>query len=389
MPDFEVEAVCGPAARAGMLALPSGVKVRTPLFMPVATKMSVKTLSPEELVGTGTEAVITNGFLSHLEPGTEVIRAAGGMHRYMGYAGGIFSDSGGFQFIRKGFDAAVSDHGVRLRSPFDGRPVDLTPEDVVEFHMAHGVDVGMVLDHCPSFTSSREEVLASARRTVDWAARSKERASDDDIGTKCPRGPDRPPMIFAITQGGVFDDIRKLCTSRLIDMGFQGYGIGGLSIGEPKEDTFKALVASTSLLPTDRPRYFMGVGEPSDIVRAVLAGVDIFDSVFPTRNARHRAVFTSKGRENIRNSTWKPMNGPIMEGCRCFTCRNFTRSYVAHLFKAEEALGPRLATIHNLHYMQQLVRGIRTLIVEDSLSGRTTLNEALEAVHGMLPTSRA
>lgn len=346
--------------------LPSGLEVATPFFMTVATKMSVKTLDPEDLRRTGTKVVITNGFLSSLEPGSDVIHDLGGMHEMMKWDGGIFSDSGGFQFIRKGFDANVKDEGVALRSPYTGEKVFLSPESVVDMHVKHGVDVGMVLDHCPPFPSSQEELSLSANRTVYWAMRSKLRLEQDEIEGSLPRGR-KKPLLFAITQGGTDISIREKCTARLAEMDFPGYGIGGLSIGESKEDTFKSLKASTSMLPEDRPRYFMGVGDPEDVLRSIRSGVDIFDSVFPTRNARHRNLFTDEGRENVRASKWKGNQGPIMDSCECHVCRTFSRAYIYHLFKAEEPLGPRLATIHNIHYMQDLVKRIRKLIEEDDL----------------------
>jgi queuine tRNA-ribosyltransferase len=363
-------------ARAGKLRLLSGIVLKTPLFMPVATKMSVKTLDPFELERTGTEAVITNGFLSSLEPGSDVIRGMGGMHRMMKWKGGIFSDSGGFQFIRKGFDAEISEEGVSLRSPFSGERVFITPESVVDMHADHGVDVGMVLDHCPPYPSEMGDVITSANRTVYWAKRSHLRALELE---KDPKNHAKIPLLFAITQGGIHPDIRRDCTSKLVEMDFPGYGIGGLSIGESKNDTFKALSSSTGLIPDDRPRYFMGVGDPDDVVRSVLAGVDIFDSVFPTRNARHRSVFTHIGRENIRSSGWKGRSAPIMTDCQCDTCKNFERGYLYHLFKAGEPLGPRLATIHNIHFMQDLVRKIRIFIIEDEMNPSLSATDVISS----------
>jgi len=364
---FDLERGGSTGPRAGKICLPSGKVVETPIFMPVATKLSVKTLTPLELEGTGTSVVITNGFLSHLEPGTDVIREMGGMNRFMGWSGGIFSDSGGFQFIRRGFDAKVSDRGVKLRSPFSGAPVFITPEDVVDLHFSHGVDVGMVLDDCPPFGSTEEGILISSRRTIEWARRSAERFHEGDALSLSPLGAESTPMIFAITQGGTFPEIRRKNTEKLVELDLPGYGIGGLSIGEGKEEMFSSLVTSTSCLPVEKPRYFMGVGEPFDLVRSVLAGIDIFDSVFPTRNARHRTVLVPEGKENIRAGRWKGVEDPIYEGCPCYTCRHHSRAYLHHLFKAGEPLGPRLATIHNLRFMQDLVRGLRTRILEGAL----------------------
>jgi queuine tRNA-ribosyltransferase len=360
--------------RSGRIRFRSGLEVQTPFFMPVATQIAMKAIDPEQLVRTGTEVVITNGFLSHLEPGTDVIFRSGGMARMMGWSKGVFSDSGGFQFIRKGFDAKVGDEGVQLRSPYTGEKVFVTPESVVDFHVRHGVDVGMVLDHCPPYPTSPKGLIGSAERTVQWARRSMERISllsEEESPTRS------LPLLFGITQGGTDPGLRKECTMKLVDLEMDGYGIGGLSIGEGKDDTFNSLAASTKMLPVDKPRYFMGVGDPADMLRSVLSGVDIFDSVFPTRSARHRNLFTPNGRENVKGPKWKGSLDPIFEGCPCTTCRRFSRGYLHHLFKAQEPLGATLASIHNVTFMQYFVKGIRTLVREGSFSERTGVDECI------------
>ncbi|MGA1822680.1 MAG: tRNA guanosine(34) transglycosylase Tgt [Thermoplasmatota archaeon] len=372
---FELISGGSTGPRSGILALPSGIQVRTPFFMPVATKLSVKTLESGELGKTGTKVVITNGFLSHLEPGSESIRIQGGMHHLMNWNGGIFSDSGGFQFIRKGFDPRITDEGVLMRSPYSGAKVIVTPESVVDFHVMHGVDVGMVLDHCPPYPSNSDVLASSARRTVEWARRSMERIRTGGIEELSPFDDGRLPLLYAITQGGTDMELRRKNTEELVSLDFPGYGIGGLSIGEDKDLTFKALKASTEFLPEDRPRYFMGVGQPEDIIRSVANGVDVFDSVFPTRNARHRSVFTIDGRENIRASRWKGLNAPISTGCRCHTCGNYSRGYIYHLFKGGEPLGPRLATIHNLHFIQDLVVRIRRSVLEGEFDADMSVSD--------------
>lgn len=356
-------------ARAGKLTLNCGIVLETPLFMPVATKLTVKTVSPKDLHESKTSALITNGFLAHLRPGSEILRGMGGIGRFMGWEGGVFSDSGGFQIIRKGFDPRFSEAGVHLRSPYTGEVVELTPEKVVDFHFMHGVDVGMVLDHCPRYGSSEEDILTSARRTLEWARRSCDRLRSIPGGLS-PEGSNGPPMIFGITQGGTFRDIREDNTRKLVELDLPGYGIGGLSIGEEKSETFSSLKASTSFLPEDKTRYFMGVGDPKDVMISVASGVDIFDSVFPTRNARHGSVFIPSGRENIRASSWRGVSDPIFEGCRCPVCRDHTRGYIEHLFSTGESLGARFTTVHNLHFMQQLVKGIRRAIIEGEGIGR-------------------
>ena len=365
-------------ARAGLLKLPSGLKVETPSFMPVATKLSVKTLSPMELEKIGVRMLITNGFLSHLEPGSDLLREFGGMREFMRWNGGVFSDSGGFQFIRKGFSPVIDDEGVEMNSPFSGERIRVTPGDVVDFHVKHGVDVGMVLDHCPPYPSERDTLSLSSRRTVLWARRSLERIRDPELKDLLPENMKRLPQFFAITQGGCDGGLRKKCTRRLVEMDFPGYGIGGLSIGEEKDMIFRMLQTSTSYIPVERPRYFMGVGDPDDVIRSIRSGVDIFDSVFPTRNARHRSVFTYGGRENIRAGRWKGIGRPIMEGCDCETCRNYTRGFIYHLFKAGEPLGQRLTTIHNLRFMSILVKAARRNILEGGLSEDSNPGELVD-----------
>jgi len=337
------------AARTGILSTAHG-HFETPFFMPVATKGCVKTLSPEEVKDTGTEVVISNAFVLSLEPGIEIIEEHGGLHKFMNWDGGVFTDSGGFQIIRKEFQPVVKEEGVRFKSPYDGQVQLVTPQRVMEINRALKPDIAMVLDDCPEYPYDRKRLEKAVKRTVVWAKQAKE------VGTY------EKTLLFAITQGGNDKDLRADCSKQLAALDFDGYGIGGLSIGEPEEEMFRILETSNETLPRDKPRYLMGVGSPTQLFESVERGVDIFDSVFPTRNARHKNVFTSSGRENIRRSNYGGSKAPIQEDCGCYTCQNFTRSYIFHLFKAHEMFAQRLVSIHNIHFLQELMTGIRSSI---------------------------
>lgn len=356
----------GSGARLGAVETPHG-KFETPFFMPVATKASVKTLSPEEIEGTGSQVLISNAFVLHLEPGSEAICDMGGLHKFMNWNGGLFTDSGGFQILRHEFEPVLKEEGVQFRSPFDGTKHLMTPELVMEIQKNLGSDIAMVLDDCPEHGSSVERVEKAVKRTIAWAKQAKESHSA------------KGQLLFAITQGGIDDGMRRNCTRQLVEIGFDGYGIGGLSIGEPDEDMYRMLEISDDELPRDSARYLMGLGSPVQILEAVDRGVDIFDSVFPTRNARHRSVFTSTGRLNVKRNSFQGKNEPIEKGCDCYTCRNFTKAYIFHLIRAHEMLGMRLLTIHNLRYIQKFMQGIRNSLREGTFAEfkRSTL-KALE-----------
>ncbi len=337
------------SARIGKLYTEHGV-VETPCFLPVATKASVKTLSIAELEELGVEALISNAFLLYLKPGLEVIEKCNGLHNFMGFGKTIFTDSGGFQVVRKDFEPRVSKRGITLRSPFDNSRHLLTPEKCMEIQNTLSSDVAMVLDECPPYGLEYEYYVKAVKRTLDWAEKCKKAHKNEK------------QLLFAIVQGGVYQDLRKLCTEKLIKLEFDGYGIGGLSLGEPREKMLEVLTKSVELLPKDKPRYLMGVGSPEEIIKCVSLGIDIFDSSFPTRNARHGTIYTKKGKYNITKGRFKDDFTPLEEGCRCFTCRNYTKAYVHHLFKVKEMLGMRLATIHNLSYIHDLMAKIKRAI---------------------------
>ncbi len=339
-------------ARAGKLRTAHGV-IDTPAFMPVATKATVKTLVPEELYDIGTQAVISNAFHLFLSPGMDVIKKAGGLHKFMNWERVIFTDSGGFQMIRRDFPFKITDEGITYKNLRDGKKYSYTPEICLENQKILGSDVAMILDECPAYGSEYCVVEASVERTIQWAKRSKNIEQNNG------------QLSFAILQGGTFAELRKKCAEELIEMDFDGYGIGGLSIGEPKEIMNEVLKYSVPLVPEDKPRYLMGVGSPVELLEAIESGIDIFDSAFPTRNARHQSLMTSKGNIDIARGKFALDFNPVDENCGCYTCKNYTRAYLHHLFKESELLSFRLASIHNLYFIQSLVKGAREAILED------------------------
>jgi queuine tRNA-ribosyltransferase len=351
-PVFELERTLG-SARLGRLKTRHG-EFRTPFFMPVATKAAVKTLTPEEAASAGTSVIISNAFLLSLEPGHEAVREMGGLHEFMKWRGGIFTDSGGFQIIRKEFSPVVKDEGVSFKSPFNGSNHLMTPQRVMEIQAALGSDVAMVLDDCPEYPYDGRRLQQAVSRTLEWASLAK--AARKDPGQ----------LVFAITQGGNDPELRAGCSRELAAMDFDGYGIGGLSIGEPETDMFRMLELSDGLLPKDRPRYLMGVGDPAQIFESVERGADIFDSVFPTRNARHGTALTAGGRLNLKREGFFGSAAPLEEGCGCYTCKNYTRAYLHHLQKTHEMLVHRLLTIHNVFFMQSLMERIRASLADGS-----------------------
>ncbi len=339
-------------ARAGELKTAHSV-VKTPAFMPVATKASVKTLSSEELQDIGVEMIISNAFHLYMRPGLDVIKRAGGLHNFMNWQGSIFTDSGGFQMIRE-FSMKVREEGVEFRNPYNGNKELLTPENVCEIQEAVGADVAMVLDECPPWNSEFEYAKNSAGVTYRWAKRFR------DAHTR------KEQMVFGICQGAVHDELRRESAKELASLDLDGYGIGGLCIGESKEDTRRSVTSSLSCLPEEKPRYLMGVGAPSDVLDAIEMGVDIFDSVFPTRNARHRSVLTFGGKYNLGKTKHALDSAPLEEGCWCAACKNYSRGYINHLIREEEMLGMRLVSIHNIFFLERLVREARQAIVENA-----------------------
>lgn len=337
-------------ARLGEFTTPHG-SIPLPAFAPVGTQATVKTLTPDELHELGVEIILANTYHLYLRPGADLIAELGGLHRFMGWDGPILTDSGGFQVFSLAHMRQVDEEGVTFRSHIDGSLHRFTPEMVVRTQELLGADIIMPLDVCPP-PDRRAEVEEAVRLTNRWAERAKAVHSRED------------QALFGIVQGGIFPDLRQLAAEFLTELDFPGYAIGGLSVGETKEQMYATLETTVPLLPADRPRYLMGVGTPEDILEAVARGIDLFDCVLPTRVARNGGLLTHEGRINIRNAKYARDPDPIEPGCGCYTCQRFSRAYLRHLFKAEEILGLRLATLHNLYFMQQLMVRIRESIRE-------------------------
>jgi len=348
--NFTLHNTDGPARR-GTLQLAHGA-VETPAFMPVGTYGSVKAMSPVELKEIGAHIVLGNTFHLWLRPGLEVIAAHGGLHRFMGWDGPILTDSGGFQVFSLGALRKISEEGVKFQSPINGDRCFLTPEESMRIQKVLNSDIVMIFDECTPFPADEKQAADSMRLSLRWAERSKRAHADN------------PNALFGIVQGGMFEQLRDESLRELVKIGFDGYAIGGLSVGEPKEDMLRILAHTAPQLPTDKPRYLMGVGTPEDLVDAVAHGVDMFDCVMPTRNARNGWLFTRFGTVKIKNAQYRLDTRPLDEECSCYACRNFTRAYLHHLFRIGEILGARLNTIHNLHYYQELMQGMRRAIEE-------------------------
>ena len=350
---FQVLAQDG-RARRGRLTLPHG-EVDTPAFMPVGTYGSVKAMSPSDLRDVGAQIVLGNTFHLWLRPGLEVIEAHGGLHRFMGWNGPILTDSGGFQVFSLGALRKISEEGVQFASPVNGDRLLLTPETSMRIQRALDADVVMVFDECTPYPADETRTRESMALSLRWAERSK-RAHDGNGNA-----------LFGIVQGGMFEHLREASLEGLEGIGFDGYAIGGLSVGEPKPEMLRVLRHTAPLLPAGRPRYLMGVGTPEDLVNAVLAGMDLFDCVMPTRNARNGWLFTRRGVIRLKNSRYRMDAAPVDEACACYTCRHFTRAYLHHLHRVGEMLGARLNTIHNLHYYHALMAGLREAIAAGRL----------------------
>jgi queuine tRNA-ribosyltransferase len=351
---FEVLARTG-AARRGRLTLAHGT-VETPVFMPVGTYGAVKAMSPLELHGLGAQIILGNTFHLWLRPGTDVIAAHGGLHRFCGWDHAILTDSGGFQVWSLGAMRKVREDGVAFASPVNGDRLLLTPERSMEIQRTLNSDVVMAFDECTGHPSTREETARSMELSMRWAGRSKAAHADN------------PNALFGIVQGGMYEDLRDRSLDALTAIGFDGYAIGGLSVGEPKPEMLRVLAHTAPRLPDDRPRYLMGVGTPEDLVAGVCAGIDMFDCVLPTRNARNGWLFTRFGDVRIRNARHRSDVQPVDPTCPCYACRHFSRGYLHHLQRINEILGARLATIHNLHYYLTLMAELREAIVAGNLS---------------------
>jgi queuine tRNA-ribosyltransferase len=346
-------------ARAGVLGTQRG-DVQTPVFMPVGTQATVKTLAPHELEEIGAQIVLANTYHLYLRPGHDLIRELGGLHAFMSWKRPILTDSGGFQVFSLSDLRVVRKEGVVFRSHLDGSEHFISPELAVEIQDALGSDVVMTLDQCVGFPSDLPLAKRALENTLDWAKRSKTAWAE-------PRS-SATAALFAIVQGSTYENLRTQCAKALVEMGFDGYAIGGLSVGEPKSATFDMTAVTVAELPTDRPRYLMGVGFPDDIIEAVRRGVDMFDCVMPTRNARNGTVFTSRGKLVVKNVEYAKDERPLDEDCDCYTCLNFSRAYLRHLFQAGELLGPRLATLHSLRFFFTMMASMRKSIMETRFS---------------------
>jgi len=344
------------SARLGIMDTAHG-KVETPFFMPVATSATVKTLDNDDLVKMNARVLISNAFLLYLRPGLEIIQKAGGLHGFMNWKDILFTDSGGFQMIRRDFLKGVDKDGISFNSPFDGTRHKFTPEKNMDVQLMLGADILMVQDDCPPVYAATEEIVASTKRTIDWAKRCKTYFdANADAGKHA---------LFGIVQGGLDPDQRTLCADKLTAMDFDGYALGGLSIGESKKDMYKVIDHTVPLLPGQKPRYLMGVGSPEDLLDSISMGIDIFDSVFPTRNARHSTIYSTQGKLNLSRSPFRKDLSPPDPECECYTCRNHTKAYLNHLLRQKELLGLRLATIHNLHFLMVLIEKCRVALKEN------------------------
>ncbi|GBF35324.1 tRNA-guanine transglycosylase [Desulfocucumis palustris] len=338
-------------ARLGELETPHG-KVETPIFMPVGTQATVKTMTPEEVKEMGGRLILSNTYHLYLRPGHQLVRKAGGLHRFMNWDGPILTDSGGFQVFSLGPLRKIEEDGVRFRSHIDGSEHYFSPERAVEIQEALGADIIMAFDECAPYPCTREYAVKALERTTRWAGRCKKAHGREE------------QALFGIIQGGTFRDLREISASQLLELDFPGYGIGGLSVGEPKELMYEMLDYTVPLILEEKPRYLMGVGSPDCLLEGVARGVDMFDCVLPTRIARNGTVFTHTGKLVVRNAAYAEDFTPLDPECDCYTCRNFSRAYVRHLIKANEVLGIRLTTIHNLRFIIRLMENVRRTIKE-------------------------
>jgi queuine tRNA-ribosyltransferase len=352
---YELLATDG-AARRGRVHARHG-SIETPAFMPVGTYGTVKAMTAEELEGLGAEIVLGNTFHLMLRPGAEVIAELGGLHRFMHWSRPILTDSGGFQVFSLAKLRKISEEGVKFRSPIDGSEVRLTPEDSMDVQRALGSDIAMMFDDCTAWPATEAQARASMERSMRWARRCHDHYYRDGRNAA-------PGDLFGIVQGGMYPQLRRESLDALMAIDLPGLAVGGLAVGEPEPERLRVLEELVPHMPTDRPRYLMGVGRPEDIVAAVLRGIDMFDCVMPTRHARNGHLFTCTGVINIRNAVHQRDPGPIDPECRCYTCRNYSRAYLRHLDRCKEILGSRLNTIHNLHFYLELMRQLREAISE-------------------------
>jgi queuine tRNA-ribosyltransferase len=348
-------------ARCGAFVTDHGT-FQTPAFMPVGTQGSVKAVSQRSLCEVGSEIILSNTYHLYLRPGMEILRDAGGLHKFMNWEKPILTDSGGYQVFSLSDLRTIEENGVEFRSHLDGSLHTFTPEGVVDIQRSIGSDIMMVLDECAPYPCDKDYAASSSAMTLRWAERCRKRL----IGTD--RSYDHDQTLFAIVQGSVYPDLRQDSARALVDMDFEGYAIGGLAVGESAEEMYDIVSICTDVLPKEKPRYLMGVGTPENLLEAIERGVDMFDCVLPTRNGRNAMLFTRRGAMNISNAKFKNDFNPIDEECLCYTCRTFTRAYLRHLFQVKEILGLELATIHNLYYYQWLMREARGAIAQGRFS---------------------
>ncbi|NLA33357.1 MAG: tRNA guanosine(34) transglycosylase Tgt [Tenericutes bacterium] len=341
-------------ARLGTIETNHGI-YETPMFMPVGTKANVKMLIPEELKSIGSGIILANTYHLWLRPGEEIIAEAGGLHKFMNYKGPILTDSGGFQVFSLAKPKDITEEGVTFKSHIDGAKIFLTPEKSIEIQNKLDSDIAMSFDECPPFPVTYEYMKQSVERTIRWAKRGKDAHKNSQ------------QSLFGIVQGGEFEDLRKYSALETTKLDFDGYSIGGTSVGEDKPTMYKMIEYSTKHLPPDKVRYLMGVGEPEDIIEGVIRGIDIFDCVLPTRIARHGNAFTKQGKINLKNQQFKKDFTPLDEYCDCYTCQNYTKAYIRHLVTSDEALGGRLLSIHNIRFLIKLTEEIRNAIKKDKL----------------------
>lgn len=351
---FAIHARSG-LARTGSIRFPRG-EVRTPAFMPVGTYGTVKGMLPRDIHEIDADIILGNTFHLMLRPGTEVVQAHGDLHNFVQWQKPILTDSGGFQVFSLGAMRKITEEGVHFRSPIDGGKIFMTPESSMQVQRELGSDIVMAFDECTPYPATEKEAADSMHLSMRWAARSKAAHGDN------------PSALFGIVQGGMYEHLRDESLQALTEIGFDGYALGGLSVGEPKDEMQKVLDFIAHKMPEDKPRYLMGVGTPEDILYAVMAGIDMFDCVMPTRNARNGHLFTSEGVIKIRNAAHKKSTAPLDKNCDCYTCKNFSRAYLHHLDKCKEMLAAQLNTIHNLRFYQQHMANIRQAIAEDRLA---------------------
>ena len=341
-------------ARRGRLTFDRGT-VETPAFMPVGTYGTVKGMKTEEVADTGAEIILGNTFHLMLRPGTDVVEQHGGLHKFIHWDKPILTDSGGFQVFSLGKMRKITEEGVKFSSPVNGEKIMLTPERSMEVQRSLGSDVVMIFDECTPYPATHQESKDSMELSLRWAQRSKDAHGDN------------PSALFGIVQGGMYEDLREISIEGLKAIDFDGFAIGGLSVGEPKEDMIRILDHTAPLIPDNKPRYLMGVGKPEDLVEGVRRGIDMFDCVMPTRNARNGHLFVNDGVVKIRNARHKTDTGPLDPVCDCYTCKNYSRAYLHHLDKCKEILGSQLNTLHNLHFYQKVMKGLRDAIEQGKL----------------------